>query len=168
MAFCMLPDVLHALLSLFGTEKLMEDERYSHSLLIVLSMAVVVLAIFLSVGSGAIDSIVYALMVLLHFFFDMLNRERMPITPWGGSIPGIGLHEGGSMRGVALSFTLEILLIFASCIVYAASGFDGTAKSLLIPAIILICMLAGELFYFPIYYPVIEKGFQRLMERVWR
>lgn len=158
MIFCMLPDLLHALLVLLGLERFAVKERYSHTLLSVFLMSLAVFGGSLLLDVSMTDASIYAMCVLSHFVFDLLNRARMAVTPWGGWIPGVGFHERATWgRAHHISFILEIILVVISVFTYGYSVFDGELRSLFVPAGLLGMMLMMELGYYQVYAPVIES-----------
>jgi len=166
MVCCMLPDIWHGILVLLRIERLHAGERWSHTLLVVLLMA---LAVFFAgglFGASTADASIYAGLVVSHFVLDLVNRQRMSVTPWGGRIPGIGLHERGFSGGYWMGFLVEIFLIIASVSIYAGFVFDGQIRSLFVPALLLAGMLLSEIWYFHIYSSVIEAGLARLSEKI--
>jgi len=155
---CLLPDIIHVALTLMGVEKLSREERFSHSLLITFVSVVAVLLLSVRAGASTTDGIIYMSCVLSHFALDLVNRHRMLLTPWGGSLPGLGLHERGFRQGHVISFFLELALVFVAIALYATSTYDGYLKSLLIPAGLLVIMLTGEIWYFRVYAYAIGEG----------
>ena len=149
---CFLPDILHSIFVIFGIERFRVDERYSHSLLVVLLASLAVFGVSRFLDIPTIDSTIYAAVVLSHFLLDLVNRRSMAVTPWGPNIPGIGLHEREAGGGRILSFAVEMSIVLISIGVFAIAEFDGNIASLRLPALLLLVMLVLEAFYFRIYF----------------
>ncbi len=157
---CFLPDILHSICILFGIERFRVDERYSHTLLAMLLISITVFIISRFLDVPTIDSLIYAGIVISHFLFDMVNRRKMAITPWGPEIRGLGLHGMESAGGRLLSFIVELSILLISIGIFAWARYDGDIASLRLPALLLSIMLILEAFYFRIYFPDV-KGILR-------
>ncbi len=158
MGLCLLVDLVHALLVLLGLERLGADERFSHTLLAVALLTVATVAAALIFGANAVDALIYGGCVLSHWVFDLINRRRMHVTPWGGWIPGVGLHERDLHRGHHWAFAVELGLVCSSAAIFAASRWDGRMESLTLPGLILAGMLTAEIAYFRVYAPILRRG----------
>jgi len=136
----MLPDILHAILVVLKVEDFRRKKNYSHTLLVNLVLAAIVF--FIS------NSIIYAFFVLSHFVFDLVNRREMYITPWGGKIKGLGLHDRGICKAYYFSYFLEIFLVTAAVVIYGLS--QHSAK---IASILLVGMIFLDIVYYKVYRP---------------
>ncbi|MFH1874751.1 MAG: hypothetical protein ABH859_06170 [Pseudomonadota bacterium] len=150
MVLCLLPDIVHSLLILLKIEKLHHDSRFSHTLILVFGLAVVTFLGSIFFHANFTNSCIYGFCVISHFLFDLVNRSQMKLTPWGGQMPGVGLHQKGATRFHNLAFFIEIFLVISSGIIYAISR--------LLPITILFLLLLSELGYYYIYAPVIENS----------
>ncbi len=158
MVLCLLPDIVHSLLILLKIEKLHQDSRFSHTLLFVLILAFAAFLATCLLGTNLLNSLIYSLCLISHFLFDLVNRSEMGLTPWGGKMPGLGLHQKGATRFYNLAFFIEIFLVVSSGILYAVSTFSGALPSLIMPAIILFILILSEFGYYYIYAPLIENS----------
>jgi len=151
MALCILPDILHVMFAALGIEKFNKDKNYSHTLLVVLLCALLTLLVSWLLGASLINATIYSVCPLSHYPLDLVNRHRMAITPWGGSLRGLGLNHEKGFMAPRLSFTLELALIAISVAIYGYSIYNGNPESLVIPAILAVGMLVSETIYYRVY-----------------
>lgn len=150
MFFCILPDFLHGILIIIGVERFGSDRRYTHTLLITLLIAIPIFVISLVLGTSIINAGIYAMCTLSHYVLDLINRERMALTPWGGSIRGLGLNDLEKPQRYHISLLIEIILVVSSVLIYGYSVFNGNLQSLIVPAGLLGLMLIIEIGYYRI------------------
>jgi len=151
MTACIFPDILHLIFAALGVEKFNRDKNYSHTLLVVVLSAVLLFLASWLLGASLTNATIYSMCLLSHYPLDLINRHRMALTPWGGSLKGLGLNHEEGLMAPRLSLILELVLILFSVTIYGYSVYNGNLDSLAIPAMLAIGMLISETIYYRVY-----------------